>query len=443
MEEYTKYLADRLFTEDKMVTYRTLSRALKVHVNTAKGMLYEFHKSQNATTPGKVHATYLVYGTKSPGVQEDGDHDMTSSPPEVDAMGDDVPTQTLTLVHEERLTDVLATYQEVTAFQVYSLAPFPNKEYQLLSDVTRELLQYAHEDPVAMASTYGSVTNPNMKRRERKSRPQAQPAPKPAEKKPPAAAAAAAPSPAPEVKEETKPATAKDMFAKKTGAGAAAPAKAAPSLKRGGSSGIMSAFSKAAAKASKGGSKPSSNASTPKPVDSPALSDDGEDDEDPLPAPKRAATEGGRKSRKDREAALRQMMEESEEEPEDEEDKEEEEEEEAAADEPMEDVHEPALEKKTDAPARQAEEVAASTGDGRRRGKRRVMKKTQTMDKEGYFITTQEEAWESFSEDEPAPKAPAPTKAAAAAAPSSGTQPKAKKAAPKGQGNIMSFFAKK
>ncbi|EGY20507.1 uncharacterized protein VDAG_10136 [Verticillium dahliae VdLs.17] len=414
MEEYTKYLADRLFTEDKMVTYRTLSRALKVHVNTAKGsrMLYEFHKSQNATTPGKVHATYLVYGTKSAGVQEDGDHEMTSSPPEMDAMGDDVPTHTLTLVHEDRLTDVLATYEEVTSFQVYSLAPFPNKEYQLLSDVTRELLQYSYEDPVAMASTYGSVTNPNMKRRERKSRPQAQPAPKPAEKKAPAAAAA--PSPAPEVKEETKPAAARDMFAKKAGA--------------------------AAAKASKGGSKPSSNASTPKPVDSPALSDDGEDDEDPLPAPKRAAAEGGRKSRQDREAALRQMMEESEDEPEDEEDKDEEEEE-AAADEPMEDVHEPALDRKTDIPARQSEEVVASTGDGRRRGKRRVMKKTQTVDKEGYFVTTQEEAWESFSEDEPAPRAPALAKVAAA--PSSGTQPKAKKAAPKGQGNIMSFFSKK
>ncbi|KAG7125796.1 DNA polymerase delta subunit 3 like protein [Verticillium longisporum] len=422
MEEYTKYLADRLFTEDKMVTYRTLSRALKVHVNTAKGMLYEFHKSQNATTPGKVHATYLVYGTKSAGVQEDGDHEMTSSPPEMDAMGDDVPTHTLTLVHEDRLTDVLAAYEEVTSFQVYSLAPFPNKEYQLLSDVTRELLQYSHEDPVAMAST-----------------PQAQPAPKPAEKKAPAATAAA-PSPAPEVKEETKPAAARDMFAKKAGAGAAALAKAAPSLKRGGSSGIMSAFSKAAAKASKGGSKPSSNASTPKPVDSPALSDDGEDDEDPLPAPKRAAAEGGRKSRQDREAALRQMMEESEDEPEDEEDKDEEEGE-AAADEPMEDVHEPALDRKTDMPARPSEEVVASTGDGRRRGKRRIMKKTQTVDKEGYFVTTQEEAWESFSEDEPAPRAPALAKVAAA--PSSGTQPKAKKAAPKGQGNIMSFFSKK
>lgn len=36
MEDYKKYLAQRLFADDRMVTYRSLSRALKVHVNTAK-----------------------------------------------------------------------------------------------------------------------------------------------------------------------------------------------------------------------------------------------------------------------------------------------------------------------------------------------------------------------------------------------------------------------
>lgn len=51
-------------------------------------------------------------------------------------------------------------------------------------------------------------------------------------------------------------------------------------------------------------------------------------------------------------------------------------------------------------------------------------------------VTVQESGWESFSEDEPAP--PAAKKAGA------GSQPaKPKKAAAKGQGNIMSFFGKK
>lgn len=53
-----------------------------------------------------------------------------------------------------------------------------------------------------------------------------------------------------------------------------------------------------------------------------------------------------------------------------------------------------------------------------------------------YTVTVQEPGWESFSEDEPAPlpkkKAETPSQPA-----------KPKKPAPKGQGNIMSFFGKK
>ncbi|CAD0088507.1 unnamed protein product [Aureobasidium mustum] len=50
-------------------------------------------------------------------------------------------------------------------------------------------------------------------------------------------------------------------------------------------------------------------------------------------------------------------------------------------------------------------------------------------------VTREEAAWESFSEEEPAPKKPKVSVAPTAA--------KTKKAAPKGQGNIMSFFSKK
>ncbi|KAF2083146.1 hypothetical protein K490DRAFT_70120 [Saccharata proteae CBS 121410] len=64
------------------------------------------------------------------------------------------------------------------------------------------------------------------------------------------------------------------------------------------------------------------------------------------------------------------------------------------------------------------------------------MRKKTVKDEDGYLVTKEEPVWESFSEEEPAPKkikAPAPSAAA-----------KGKKAAPKtGQGNIMSFFAKK
>jgi DNA polymerase delta subunit 3 len=45
-----------------------LARALKVHVNAAKRMLYDFHAHENAKKPGSIHATYLLAGTQK--VQE-------------------------------------------------------------------------------------------------------------------------------------------------------------------------------------------------------------------------------------------------------------------------------------------------------------------------------------------------------------------------------------
>ena len=108
---------------------------------------------------------------------------------------------------------------------------------------------------------------------------------------------------------------------------------------------------------------------------------------------------------------------------------------------------------KPEAQKKQEPEETVTVSDGRRRGRRRVMKKKTVQDEEGYLgmseslrtkihleltqftVTREEAAWESFSEEEPAPK-----KAKASAAP---TTAKTKKAAPKGQGNIMSFFSKK
>lgn len=77
---------------------------------------------------------------------------------------------------------------------------------------------------------------------------------------------------------------------------------------------------------------------------------------------------------------------------------------------------------------------------GRRRGRRRVMKKKVSKDAEGYLVTKEEPAWESFSEDEVVPQAKKVklpnTGGSAAAKGKAGT-------AKKGQGNLMSFFGKK
>lgn len=71
-------------------------------------MLYEFHAWQNGKRSGSVHATYMLYGTRKTAKtnghsQQDGDVEMTSSPPQIDSAVDDGPVKTLSLVAEESL----------------------------------------------------------------------------------------------------------------------------------------------------------------------------------------------------------------------------------------------------------------------------------------------------------------------------------------------------
>lgn len=114
-------------------------------------MLYEFHTSQNGKRPGSVHATYMLYGIRKIAPtnghsQQDGDVEMTSSPPEIESAVDDGPVITLSLVAEESLkgrltprapvtsksladllTDVLSQYESISSIHVYGLGSHPVK----------------------------------------------------------------------------------------------------------------------------------------------------------------------------------------------------------------------------------------------------------------------------------------------------------------------------
>lgn len=266
-----------------------------------------------------------------------------------------------------------------------------------------------------------------------------------------------------EVKEEAKPEIAPAESGKP--APGAENKKPTPALKRGGSntSSIMQAFSKAATKVKRA---ETSQPATPSGDDSSAqpMSDDGEDDSEmPQPVPRGAAS---RKTRKEREEELRRMMDADDDEDDEDEDDASEKRAESPVEEPMDETaDEP--EAPEPAPAEPAEVVTTST-DGRRRGKRKVMRKKQVMDEQGYLgaistllsfqdfpgvfilthviVTIQEPGWESFSEDEAPPATRPKTSSAASSAPASQTA-KTKKGGAKGsqgtQGSIMSFFSKK
>ncbi|KAK4109931.1 hypothetical protein N656DRAFT_714991 [Canariomyces notabilis] len=439
MDTYNKFLAESVLTEEKVITYRLLSRALQVHVNIAKQMLYEFHKSQNAKRPGSVHATYLVYGAKKPGNEQptardsaDGDIDMTSSPPEFESSSDIIPTFSLSLVPEERLDEALSEYDEVSSIHVYSVGPHPTKDLALIIDAANQVLSLqAGEDQKKLAV----ITNSRARRRERQGAglkvAAAATTTAKAQVKPALAKPAPAPAPvAANIKEDSKPAQPGPTTAEKASAAPTLGKKSAAPLKRGASSGIMQAFSKATPKVKKEADTPETTTPSGENPNMQPLSDDGEDDEEmPQPQPKANAA-SDLKSRKQREEELRRMMEEDDEEEEPPEKAEDE-----SAEEPMEEeppAPEPAKE--------ETPEIVTASTNGRRRGKRRVMRKKQIMDDQGYLVTIQEPGWESFSEDEPPP--PTKPKTMSSAPPAQTAKPK--KSGPKGsQGSIMSFFSKK
>ncbi|CAK7211251.1 CDC27 protein [Sporothrix eucalyptigena] len=477
MDAAKEFLADEVLGERKVITFRYLSRALKVHVNVAKKALFDFYTVQNAKKAGSLHATYLLSGTKAEasharnGNADDADVDMKDGAPE-HPQSEKVPTTVMTLVAEENLESALSTYAILTGIHVYSISPQPMSDLDLLADSVRQLHELRGENaPDEEPKTFGTIPNPHVQRRQRKGQaPSVVAAAAAAAASSSTSAAASAPakaSPKPvssdapgpnsiwnkvktaPVKEEpnsgaSSPKPAADNASaetKKPVAAASSSAAAPPGLKRAGSSGgggIMQAFAKGASAAKPKKKEPIPVVKKPEDEDTTmGMSDDGGDDGDDDILPKAQQVTGG-KSHQQRQEELRKMMEEDD----DDDAEDEKNEEDEREDTPMEDIEENPAET---APAKDegpSEVVAASSGDGRRRGKRRVMRKKMIEDKDGYLVTIQEPGWESFSEDE-APAKATPTAATPASSGSSAAA-KPKKPAPKtGQGNIMSFFAKK
>jgi DNA polymerase delta subunit 3 len=273
--------------------------------------------------------------------------------------------------------DALAEYEQVTSLHIYSLAPFPQRDLAQLSDVSKSLAEYRKvEDAAKMLETYGLIANPKARKKERKGRPpvsvpvSAPSAPKAAKQE--TQSAASKPSQAEKIKQETKEAPSADSTPSSS-AGKKPPA----SLKRGSSGGIMQSFARVAAKPPK--PKPETK---PKDEDtSMALSDDGEADEEDLPESKSIDLEALKRTRKEREEQLLRMMEDPEDEADEKEDEQSDEEMEEASEPEPEPEPEPEQPKEDKEPA----EVISNSSNGRRRGKRRVMKKKRILDDQGYM----------------------------------------------------------
>ncbi|PKY05591.1 hypothetical protein P168DRAFT_325934 [Aspergillus campestris IBT 28561] len=449
--DYKKHLAEKVLNESRMVTYRSLSRALQVHSTLAKQMLYDFHRNENNKKPNSVNATYLITGAQRAtdpatkngshvnGNEKNGNDVMPSSPyipsslPNQDAetTTDHITRRSIVLVREEDLEDAKATFESIASVYIYSLQPTILQDLNVLTEVARETVaDHAHEDPLVYGKQWGMIQNSNVKRRTG-TRPPV-PTPAPAASKPSTIPAKRPPqNDAPPAKTEIKKESGGSGASSQRDtppASAGAPEKSAPVKKEKGN--LFSSFAKAKPKQKKEESQtPAASGAESvgqNNTEDVVLDDASEEEAEELfPDSGKSTSTGTRESRKERQSRLRQMMEDDDEEM-------------ADTEEPTEPEPEPVEEesKPIDQPPPSKPELKEDVRvqGGRRRGKRQVMKKKTVKDDEGYLVTVEEPSWESFSEDEPEP----PKKKPAVSAP----RGKAGGAKP-GQGSIMSFFGKK
>ena len=330
------------------------------------------------------------------------------------------------------MIEVSGQYEEIQSVFIYSLEPASNQDWQVLSECNRKVAtEYATDEPLTAWKQYGVIQNPNVRRRPTRQLPQA------TSPTSIATSSQAAPNAAPAKSEKRNEAKGR-LFSNTFSTATSKASKKTESTKahtvRRQSSDISSLLVKT--KPSKSKSADTSAAATPiatsQTEDSPmknASEEEGDDDDFVMVDDTKA--EEARKARKEREDRLRAMMDEDDE----------------MEDAPSDSVDELRQETETDLdasapideqPKKQKEEEKdeeeVKVEGGRRRGRRKVMKKKTVQDEEGFLVTTEEPAWESFSEDEPEPKKVKMQHPSAVL--------KGKKSAKQGQGNIMSFFKK-
>ncbi|KAK2753142.1 hypothetical protein FQN54_007967 [Arachnomyces sp. PD_36] len=443
--EYKKYLAEKVLNEKEPVTYRSLSRALNVHSNLSKQMLYEFHRHENSKKAKSVNATYIIIGVQrepekvnANGTQsKDGEDDyMQSSPfmssmPQQDEMESKPKVTSVTLAREEDLDSAKSRFETILSIHIHSLQPGRLHDLNILGEVGRDTLEaQLKEDPLGQNNKQGMIQNKKVKRRTGIKISAPPPAAQPEKGAKPAAGSKSS------VKEEESSSQsskkeAKDFFGSKSSDPKSTSRTETSTTKKPAQinrekSDLFKSFAKAKPKAKKAEPEATESAGGSTAEDA-VLDDASEEEREDLFAGK--ASKGSdklRQERLERAENLKRMMEDDEEEDEDMPD--------APESPPEEEAPpEPTLEETRKSEPREEAEVQG----GRRRGRRQVMKKKVVKDEDGYLVTREEPVWEEFSEEE---KPPPKKKPAVSVKP----PPKSSKGSGKpGQGNIMSFFSKK
>ncbi|RDB23473.1 hypothetical protein Hypma_009139 [Hypsizygus marmoreus] len=164
------FLTKQIFIERNIVTYRSLSRDLRVHVNTAKNELAIYHdvapyQSQTCA------ATYLLCGEPLPPKIENEPEDVdmdegvaTNEDAEYEDDGEEVPQTRIVLVNEKDLEDARSQFARLDSIHIYSLAPSPILDAGLICTPTSNIRAIDRgKDGAEVVRTVGKVVGANIK----------------------------------------------------------------------------------------------------------------------------------------------------------------------------------------------------------------------------------------------------------------------------------------
>lgn len=152
-----------ILADNKIVTYRLLSRLQTISVNSAKDLLETWHK-QNPST----HATYVISGyLPAQASSQTGRSALVFSsfedrPSEVVSPTPGVRRRRVQLVAEEELTEVKAQYESVKSCHIYSIEPAKLTDISLIvacRDDIQECMKGQSNTSFDLATRYGIIEN--------------------------------------------------------------------------------------------------------------------------------------------------------------------------------------------------------------------------------------------------------------------------------------------
>eukprot|EP00092_Neocalanus_flemingeri_P011604 GFUD01012505.1.p1 GENE.GFUD01012505.1~~GFUD01012505.1.p1 ORF type:complete len:459 (-),score=176.93 GFUD01012505.1:119-1495(-) len=107
---YMENLEEWILEENKVITYKYLSRSLKVHVNVAKQMLFNFVETKKSSSTPLLGIVYLLSGLMENKDVSKSDDDATEA-----------TIQKVLLVKDKDVKDILSKFSKVYSQHIYSV----------------------------------------------------------------------------------------------------------------------------------------------------------------------------------------------------------------------------------------------------------------------------------------------------------------------------------